>query len=108
MPRDTVRVKFSGKSQAKGRNNYFALDSGDAHDHSEIDQQYPILIDLWSKRTGGAPPIRLMLTEEDLDNLYLLISSIMVDWKAYRNNTVARDRLFNDFVQRIKELQPNA
>lgn len=67
--------KFSGKSEAKGRNGDFKLAEAHAYDLSRVDQGTPpIVIDLYSKCSGDAPPIRLKLVREDAKTLRTVLS----------------------------------
>jgi hypothetical protein len=60
-------VKFSGKSHAKGRNGYFKLH--ELHSYEIETDEQPLQLDIYSKRSGDAPPIRFKLTREDAATL---------------------------------------
>src|SRR5690348_8959831 len=61
-------VSFAGKSQAKGRNGYFAL-SHAALLEVVSDEEHPFHLDFCSKRSGAVGPARLQLTHEDAESL---------------------------------------
>ena len=61
-------VSFTGKSQAKGRNGYFALS------HASLlevlsNQEHPFHVDFCSRRSGLVGSARLQLTREDAESL---------------------------------------
>ena len=57
-------VTLSGKSQAKGRNGYFALSHTTLLEVAS-DEEHPFHLDFCSKRSGAVGPARLQLTRED-------------------------------------------
>ena len=61
-------VTFSGKSQAKGRNGYFAMFQATLVEIAS-DEEQPFHLDFCSKRSGVVGPARLQLTREDAETL---------------------------------------
>jgi len=61
-------VTLSGKSQAKGRNGYFALCQATLVEIAS-DEEQPFHLDFCSKRSGVVGPARLQLTREDAEAL---------------------------------------
>jgi hypothetical protein len=61
-------VTLTGKSQAKGRNGYFALSHSTLWEVAS-DEEHPFHLDFCSKRSGGVGPARLQLTREDAESL---------------------------------------
>lgn len=61
-------ISFTGKSQAKGRNGYFALSLA-ALLEVVNDEEHLFQLDFCSKRSGTVGPARLQLTREDAESL---------------------------------------
>ena len=61
-------VVFSGKSQGKGRNGYFALHQVTLVEIAS-DEEQPFHLDFCSRRSGVVGPARLQLTRQDAEAL---------------------------------------
>jgi hypothetical protein len=76
------KATFSGQSQAKGRNGYFALAEASTVLLSDGDGAHVVHVELQSKRTGNAAPVVLSLTDADLTELVCLLSRASVSFDA--------------------------
>jgi hypothetical protein len=83
-----IKAQFSGKSEAKGRNGIFVMDTADVFSVTPTTEEtWDTILGIRSKRIGNGDPIALYATLDDIKVLHAMLSDYITERRSCLKRT---------------------